>query len=129
MGFLSRIFSYLLPLLLLLLLSCNGVSESEAELLSGDDLVSREAAKEIFRVGVRINLQLCPEYIIPALYAQEAVIPEELTRPHYTKKSIQVCQVALMLTPCGMNPEDTTVIQNLYRSVIRGCGPKSPTFY
>jgi hypothetical protein len=117
-------FLVLLAVLLavLLLPSCAETGEQEMDLLYQRDVVDRNQAKEMLRMGVRINIFACPENTIAGWYAIQATIPAELNYSHYDGGTVSNCSMLLAVAPCGLDPNASQAIRlNLYNALMQAC--------
>ncbi len=117
-----------MALFLVSLSQCTWMSEDQASLFNGGPVLKRAEAKARLQAAVFVNFSTCPENMNAAYYAMDFVIPSFLNDAFYTAESVEFCQVALLLTPCGLSPDnDLSVLTNLYRSILATCQLKVGT--
>lgn len=94
-------------------------------LFEGEEVISRSQAMADLRAAMILSIGKCPENSNAAMYGQDYIVPGELDSPNYLKKSIDNCVVAILLVPCGLNPDQSALyVANLYRTVLRLCNPR-----
>lgn len=92
------------------------------------DVVNRGQAKEMLRMGIRINLNVCPSNTVAGYYAIQATIPEELNYPHYDGDLVSNCSLLLAVVPCLEATANQAFQLNYYRGFIQVCGLKQVGF-
>lgn len=110
--------------LLLTTAFCAETGEQEMDLLFQTDVVSRGQAKEMLRMGVRININACPSNTVAGYYAIQATIPEELNYPHFEGSLVSNCSLLLAVAPCLPTTANQAFLVNYYRGLIQVCGLK-----
>ena len=105
-----------------------GMNQTMDEVLSGEDLIPRGEAVLHLQEAVSLDLEICPGNHYAGLYAINGVIPQMLDQPRYIRSTVDTCEVALLLTPCGLDLTDQTNFLNLYRAVLQSCNPRAPGF-
>ncbi|MEQ9367393.1 MAG: hypothetical protein RIF32_24385 [Leptospirales bacterium] len=103
---------------------CAETGEQEMDLLFQTDVVNRGQAKEMLRMGVRINVNVCPTNTVAGYYAIQATIPEELNYPHYDGALVSNCSLLLAVAPCLAANVNQAILINYYRGLIQVCGLK-----
>lgn len=74
-------------------------------------------------IAVYENAQACPNLLKPGLLLIDSGFDYVLTRPFYRKDSVDLCFVALLMTPCPAAALSDTDAANLYRGVLKACNP------
>jgi len=91
----------------------------------GEKVVTRANAIAQLREAILLSAQKCPENYNAALYGEDYVVPGELHAALYTERSINDCEVAILVMPCGQNPDQNSLfVTNLYRLTLRLCNPR-----
>lgn len=52
------------------------------------------------RAAVLVNAALCADARNAGLYAQDFIVPAEISRSYYTASSIGKCETVIMALPC-----------------------------
>ncbi len=95
------------------------------EAFHNGQVISRQEAIDRLKTAVLANMNGCPANYYAGLFGAGEVVGEELRDLHYYEASIVGCEVFLVTTPCTLNPDsNTTILANLYRTVIRMCHPR-----
>ncbi|MCR9141432.1 MAG: hypothetical protein NXI24_04210 [bacterium] len=125
---LSRIALLICLMPLVFAASCAETGEQEMDLLFQTDVVNRGQAKEMLRMGIRINVNVCPTNTVAGYYAIQATIPEELNYPHYEGSLVSNCSLLLAVAPCLPAEANQAFLVNYYRGLIQVCGLKQVGF-
>lgn len=100
------------------------MGENAVSTFEGERSVPRAEAVERMRAAVLINAALCPGAQNSGLYAQDFIVPAEISRSYYTASSIGKCEAVVMALPCSSPDSSFITMASYYRSAIRLCNPE-----
>lgn len=101
------------------------MGQSAVSAFEGEGSIPRDEAIERMRAAVLVNAALCTDARNAGLYAQDFIVPAEISRSYYTAASIGKCEAVIMALPCTSGADNSSIaIASYYRSAIRLCNPE-----
>ncbi len=102
--------------------ACAWMGDDGVTFFRGEKAISQEATKDRLREAIFLNIAKCSSNTNSGLYAQDYIVPGEVTHSYYYEESVNNCYVAILLVSCNINPDQNILlVANLYRTVIRLC--------